>query len=115
MSVSFSTHPAGATLFLDGERKGQTNLMVELPLKDEPWSVELRSAGYKPVAMRTTFTEDRLVEQILERVAEPEPTDDKQGKHGRWTGKGKGDGKAKPGTTSLKPDTKDPDVERLLR
>ena len=115
VSVSFSTHPAGATLFLDGELKGQTNLMVELPLKDEPWSVELRSAGYKPVAMRTTFTEDRLVEQILERVAEPEPTDDKQGKNGRWTGKGKGDGKAKPGTTSLKPDTKDPDVERLLR
>src|SRR5690606_28984122 len=84
VKLTISSEPAGAEVFLAGERIGRTPFEHELERGDEAIALEFRRSGFRHRTVRVTPSRDRPVSASLERIPRRPP-----GKGGgKTTGKG---------------------------
>lgn len=71
VTIHIETRPPGATVWLDGERKGTTPIDLRLPHDERPLRLELRSAGYASATERLVADVDQKIYVELHLAATP--------------------------------------------
>src|SRR5262249_9190111 len=71
VSLSFVSEPPGADLFVGGELRGKTPLVLELPRADAELPVTFRLAGYRERTRSVRTAHDAAVDVTLEKLLPP--------------------------------------------
>ena len=71
--IALDSRPSGATVDIDGERRGTTPYVGQLPRQDLPVEIQLTLPGYLPATRKVAASADVALSLSLDRAPQGAP------------------------------------------